>query len=304
MLEFPFFKKYDKPICLALGFFDCIHQGHRVILNKCKEKARLNNCESAVITFKNNPNKNLHKQIDLIYTYNERIKILEKLEMDIVISGNFDNDFMIKSAESFLSELVSTYNIKYIVCGKDYNFGYKGKGDVFLLKSFCNDNNIEFEIADDVIINDKKVSSTLIRQYLAEGEIIKANLFLKDYYHISGTVVAGNKIGRKLLFPTINLHLDNQKQKLKQGVYFTRTLINNKYYYSVTNCGGRPTFDNLFYKVETHILNFNKDVYGEEAYVEFIDKIRDTKAFSSVDELIKQIKQDIKFAEKIINKLN
>lgn len=299
MLTLDYKDSYNqKPIAIALGFFDSVHIGHREIISKCRDIAAVKGYASAVMTFRNNPHQNLNKATDLIYTYEERLKVLRLLELDLVINSVFDDAYMRTSADDFLQHLKHNFNIAYIACGKDYRFGHFGKGDVNLLSAFCKANGIELFIAPDVYNDDIKVSTTKIREYLINGDINNANKLLFTRYFIDGTVTHGNKVGKMLLFPTANIDISSQKLKVQDGVYVTCTTVHGKKYLSVTNYGKKPTFNDLSYKIETHILNFNKDIYGENITIEFINKIRDTKKFTSVEELKMQISMDIKAASK------
>lgn len=299
MIELQFGEKYERPVSLALGFFDSLHKGHRELLSRLKEISGLYGFESAVMTFNNNPFQTIGKKTKLVYCYEERAWLLEKIGIDLIYSAPFDEFFMNMDGEDFLSILQDTLDIKHIVCGYDFRFG-KGKGgDVRVLRQFCSQNGIGLDIVNKAAFDGKRISSTLIREYLSKGDIEKANELLEDPYFIMGKVVHGRKVGSKLLFPTINLEPDCQKLKIKQGVYLTVAEVDGVRYRSVTNYGGKPTFGLINLGLETYLIGYEGDLYGKRVVVSFIKRLRDIKRFNDPQTLKAQINKDIEGAKSI-----
>ncbi len=280
-------------MCVALGFFDSIHKGHAAIITGIVSHARETGCLSAVMTFDNNPFYALGYDTKLIYTFSERCGILKNLGADIVIAAEFDRAFMSTPAAEFLRMLNAGKNIRMISCGEDYKFGQNSEGDVALLRGFCEKNGIQLSIVPQIKAGAVKVSSSLIRGKLLSGDIEGANLLLGSPYSVSARVSEGRHIGTALTYPTANIQLDPEKLQIKAGVYFTNVYIDGTKYMGVTNAGGKPTFGLDNYSVETYIINYNSDLYGQYIKVEFIKRVRGIQAFSSASELKAMIAKDI-----------
>ncbi len=258
--------------CCTIGNFDGVHLGHKNLINKTKEKS----FKSLVITF-DEINKNN------IITLDDKIKKIKELKIDYLFVLKYD-DFKNMFYDEFI-KMLKKVNVKKVSIGKDFKFGFKQEGDYIDLQ-----NKFEVNIIEDFYINEEKVSSTLIRENLKEGNIIKVNQFLGYNYFINGIVEKGNQIGVTIGFPTANMVYDNI---LKPGVYKTNTIINNTTYSSITNIGINPSINKLNkLKVETHIINFNEDIYNKEIRVEFLDFIREEKKFNNKEELIEQLNKD------------
>ena len=281
-------------MCIALGFFDSLHRGHAAVVSNAVKFADAHEFLCAVFTFENNPFEVLGKDTKLIYTFGERRELLKDIGVDVIKSAQFDKAFMSQTPEQFLESLINSYNIKYISCGYDYKFGKNCAGGVPFLRRFCEKHNIPLEIAPEVQIDGVKVSSTLIRERLAGGDIAAANKFLTAPYCVFGRVEKGRGAGGKMGIPTANISISPEKQPLGAGVYATDTFIGGKKYASVTNAGGKPTFNENAYGIETHIMGFdNTDLYGEYIKIEFLGKIRNIMPFPSKEELRKRIEKDM-----------
>lgn len=280
-------------IVLALGFFDCVHKGHKKLLDIVAKNAKELNASSCVFTFSNNPFNTLNKSYSLINTYGERKKIFKDLGLDYVLPFVFDKDTQNTDPTKFLDNLTNNLAIKCIVCGYDYAFGKNGAGNTELLASYCKKNNIKLVIMDKFLIDNKRVSSTAIKEQLVLGNVKNASKLLGDNYFIDGTVVAGRGDGSKYRFPTANLKFDNSKLLVKSGVYKTIITIGSSEYRAVTNVGQKPTFDDYSLTIESLLADFNDDIYGCSITVEFVDFIRDIVKFSSPEQLFNQIQDDL-----------
>ena len=285
----------DVPPCaLALGNFDGLHIAHIKIINSCIAYSKSNNLKSGVLLFENHTaNLCNNDKILLLTTLSEKLEILKDLRIDFVYIMPFDEGVMKMSPEEFFDFLVDTLKSKALFAGYDYTFGHKAMGNSHLLTDLSKEKNIYVNIIDKISLDNTSVSSTKIREFLSTGDIKKANEFLKRPYSLTGKVVPGKQNGRKMGLPTANVNSEDDKLLPQDGVYKGITIIDKKEYKSLINIGKNPTFNADKRTVESHILNFSDDIYNKEVTIKFLDKIRDEKKFSSIDELIKQINKDL-----------
>lgn len=290
-----FLEKNDKKIVLSLGFFDAVHKGHHEIIKKTIELSKQLNAKSTIFTFKNIESEILIKRKKELFTFNKRIQIYEELGIDYVIYANATKEFCLLEPNEFFNILTSNFNILALVVGKDYKFGHLGKGNINTLQKLADEKNIKLYTIDLLKLKNhrEKISSSYIKQKLKAGDIEEVNKCLINKYSIESEVVKGKQLGKKIGFPTANFELDINNLHLKNGVYISKTKINDKIYNSITNVGNHPTTDNLKANIETHILNFNEDIYGKIIKVTFLKRIREVKKFNSLEELINRIIRDI-----------
>lgn len=284
---------------IALGSFDGLHLGHMHLINKTVEYAKANNAKSMICTFKNHPLSIINKEIcpKLIMDNDTKIKLLGNTGIDIVNLANFDKDFMKITPEEFIRNMVKCYNAKGIIVGFNYRFGYKNLGDVDMLKAYSTILGYKLYVCDAISVNDEIVSSSKIRHLIAEGNIIKANELLGRPHSIIGKVITGKQLGRTIGFPTVNLNYNKEYILPKGGVYYTVIEHDNFLYKAITNIGYNPTVEGGKLSVETHILNFNKQIYGELIKINFINRIRDEVKFNSIVELKQQLEKDKEYAK-------
>lgn len=285
----------------GIGNFDGIHLGHKRIIDAVKRRSEENSTRSCVITFDPHPQKVLgRKETSLIFPLGRRLEMLEATGIDAVISLNFTRELSKVSAENFVKDiLLGHLKIKDIVVGPGFSFGHERKGNVDLLRSMGKIHGFNTVIAEVARVDDRVVSSSAIRDMVREGEIRESNRFFGYDYHIEGVVVEGEKRGRKLGFPTVNL--DTEWEILpRPGVYATYVKLSDGFHGSITNIGVRPTFEENKLTVETHIFDFSDDLYGEEVRVNFVERLRDERRFASVDKLVEQINHDIAAVRKIL----
>ena len=285
---------------IALGSFDGLHLGHLSLVRKVKSLAEENGGRSIVFTFKNHPRTfiNINNKVELIMTNEEKINVLQKEGIDILAFKDFDEKMMKMMPDEFINWLCKTYNVKGIVVGFNFKFGYKNLGDVQLLKKFEEEYRYKLYVMEPCKIEDEIISSTTIRKELADGNVRKAFNMLSRPYILTGKVIDGKKLGRTIGFPTANLAINKQKVIPKKGVYYTNVKINEKIFKGITSVGNNPTVNGQELTVETYILDFSNDIYGKEINIYFIDRIRDEIKFNNINELIEQLKKDKKFAEK------
>lgn len=300
VLKDNFNNKFDYETYIALGSFDGLHLGHLKLIDKSIEISHRKNAKSMVFTFRNHPLTIINNEIapKLIMGNDTKIEILDKLGVDIVNMVTFDKNFMELSPEDFISKIVSHYKARGFIVGFNYRFGYKNLGDVDFLVELGKKQNFEVHIVEPVSFNGEAISSSRIRNMLSDsGNIEAANMMLSRPFMLKGNIIYGKQLGRKLGFPTINLDYDKRFILPRGGVYYTNVLYNHKLYKSITNIGYNPTVKNTKLGVETHIIDFNKNIYGECVKIYFLSRIRDEKRFYSLEDLTHQLEIDKKYAE-------
>ena len=290
-----FGQQYHKPIVLALGFFDCVHVGHQKLIQSAMRMANASQAETAVFTFENNPSS-FFTPSKLLYTFSERVEILEEFGVDTVLKAVFDREFMNLPAERFLA-MLTDYNLKGLVCGFDYTFGAGAEGNASVLERFASERNVPFHREGEVLFDGKKAGSSLVKTYLTEGKLAEANACLNRSFSVEGIVTEGYRVGRSIGFPTANLKICEQKLYPKEGVYAGRVLWNGKLFTAIVNVGSRPTFADAEKKVEVHLLHFNGNLYGQNIRVYFDRFLRDVRSFGSAEELKQQLQKDKEAAE-------
>lgn len=307
-----FCKKLKVSTFVALGSFDGIHLGHKKLIEKAIDMTRKYNenhddkSKSMVCTFYNHPLTIINKDIapKLVIDNSCKIKILEELGVDIINFMTFNESFMKISPQEFIEKLVNAYNVKGIIVGFNFRFGYKNLGDISLLEKYSKLLGFELFIVKPVKLCDEIISSTKIRNYIKEGKMEKANEMLGRPFKIEGEVIKGRQIGRTMGFPTINLSYDSKFVIPKRGVYYTLVKYNNEIYKAMTNIGYNPTVNGENLNIETNILDFNENLYGKKIEIFFIHKIRDEKNFGSIENLMKQLNKDRNFVKNQNIKLN
>lgn len=286
MVTVEFGKPYDGKICVALGYFDGMHLGHRKIMEKTIEAATENNCIPAISTFADNPNRK-----KTIYSYHERKRLYAECGAELCLSLYYARVHSMTGRE-FLDELTKIYRVEHIVCGEDYGFGCDGCG-TDALKKYCDEKGIGLDIVPLYVYLGVKVSSTAVKNFLIAGDVDSARKLLSVPYHVSGNVVNGDGRGRFIGVPTINMSLPVDAMEIKYGVYGTYTEIDGKRYRSVTNVGPRPTFGQSKFAVETHLLGYDGDsLLGKYAVVYFYKYIRPVRKYGKAEELVARIEKD------------
>ncbi len=303
MKVFNSFENYNENIniVLTLGNFDGLHLGHQKIINKVVEIGRYYGLPTALLTFSVHPMKHFGSKILEIQTTEQKFELLEKFGIDYVLNIPFDTKIANMAPGIFVREiLVKKLHSRFIVVGYDFHFGRKRKGNFGLLKMMSQKLGFNAFKIDKVVIDNITVSSTNIRNLLREGNIKQASKLLGRPYSMSGKIIKGDGIGRLIGYPTANLDFGNIITP-KNGVYATKIKIDDEVYPSVTNVGIRPTVTSSEeLRVETHILNFDKDIYYKKVVLEFVDLIRDESRFDSFEDLKKQIALDCQKVKKII----
>lgn len=297
----------DNPTIVVLGSFDGVHLGHRALVEGALRMARdlekrhnIEKVDVMVCTFKNHPLSIINKERcpKLIMDNSEKINVFKKLGVDILNFMNFNEEFMKISPISFILNLINKYRAKGIVVGFNYRFGYKNTGDVSLLEEKSKQLGYELKVINPVKSSEEVISSTVIRACLEEGDVEKANDYLGRPFMVYGKVVPGRRIGRTIDIPTANIDYDKSFVIPKCGVYGTVVEVDGSLYKGITNIGNNPTVSGKETTLETHILDFDKQIYGYTIKVFFIEKLRVEKKFRSIDELKKQLFSDKLYVSK------
>ena len=291
-------QKIDKQAySLAIGFFDGIHKGHQAVIQAAQQKAQELNIKSAVMTFDPHPSIVLGKSNEKVLYITpliQKIDMLQKLNVDTVFVVNFTSDFAKLTPEQFIEYFILDLNVQHVTAGFDFSFGAFGKGNMELMAGLSNGQYgvTVIEKQQDI---EEKISSTRIRKALQDGEMEQVRTLLGRSFKVPGIVVHGDKRGRTMGFPTANVQAMEGCYIPATGVYAVKILVQNEWYNGVCNVGYKPTFKNPDEKklsIEVHILNFDKNIYGEEVVVGWYKRIRNERKFNGIESLIEQIELD------------
>jgi riboflavin kinase/FMN adenylyltransferase len=290
-------KTDGKKVCLAIGFFDGVHLGHQQIIRQTISDTRQHNATALVITFDCHPNSIVapERVPPLIYSLPQKLRAIESLGADALLVIHFDKKFSEQTGEEFIRRLVNDFGkIQSICVGAEFVFGNKRSGDVALLKKLGNELNFLVHGLAAVSLDGEIVSSTRIRETIRAGNFDSASQMLGRPYAISGRVIEGDKLGRKINFPTANLEVTGRLLP-PNGVYLAVINLKGQLYRAALNIGFRPTVASAKpeLRVEAHLLDFSGNLYGKELDVEIGEKLRDEQKFSSTKELQAQIGRDV-----------
>jgi riboflavin kinase/FMN adenylyltransferase len=286
-----------KNAVITVGTFDGVHKGHQKILAKLNSKAQELDGESILITFHPHPRFVINpddKSLKLINTLGEKIKILEKYNIDNLVIVPFNKDFSNLSADEYITSfLVNKFSPKCIAIGYDHHFGKGRKGDINLLMKYQKEFNYEILKIEKEELAEITISSTKIRLALNEGNVAVAKRLMHHAYIIEGFVTKGNQMGRTIGFPTANIFIEKDYKLIpKNGSYAVFVLVNNKEYGGMLNIGVKPTFEEHKKTIEVNIFDFDRDIYGEKICIKFISFLREEKKFDSISDLKKQLTID------------
>lgn len=284
---------------LTIGVFDGIHTGHCYLLKNLMRRAEEKNLLSGAVTFDPHPQSVLypHNQLPWLSDLKERVKSLQELGIQMVAVLSFTPEVSQLSAREFVSLLKKYLRMRGLMIGPDSALGRGRVGDANLLRSLGQEMEFSVETVPPFTIDGEIVSSTLIRQALAQGDMTKVEKLMGRHFYLVGKVITADKRGRALGFPTANLDIQAQQALPSNGVYATVAQVDDKQYASATNIGTRPTFGEDEKWVETHLLNYKGDLYGKEIRIEFVQKLREELCFASPEELGRQIEKDVREVE-------
>ena len=288
-------------LCITIGNFDGVHTGHYSVINKLIEESEKSKLKTTVMSFTPHPKIFFGKSKNRfnITTKNEKLDILKGMGIDIYIDFEFDNELANLSANDFIKKIIlKKLNVKKLVIGSDFKFGKDREGNLDTLRELST--TLIFDLVVIDILNfkntKKKFSSSYIREMITKGNFQEVSSMLGRNWTMNGLVIKGDQKARKIKFPTANVK-PNEKILPKKGVYCVKASFNSKTYNAVANFGYRPTVDGSTLLLETHLFEFNDDIYGKELTVEFLAFIRSEQKFNSFEELTKQIEKDIKTAK-------
>jgi len=281
--------------CVAtIGNFDGLHLGHQSVFTHLKAKSREYGLPSTVISFDPLPHEFFPGDTPpRIYPQRDKMRLLKKLGIDDFIRLTFNKEFASIEAEDFVNNiLLDQLNVRYLAVGDDFRFGRMRKGDFQLLQTLGEKNNMEVQDTSTFTTDGERVSSTRIRSALQVGDLPEANRLLGQPYSISGRIRHGDKLGRTIGFPTINLKLP-EAIALRSGIYAVKVLgLDDKTYYGAASVGKRPTVNGSDMRLETYIFNFNQDIYGKYICIEPVQFIRPEKKFESLEIMQDAIHRD------------
>lgn len=292
--------KIEEPTAVTLGKFDGLHRGHELLMHtvlECKERYHV---ASVAFTFDIPPRNRVEEIVANVLTTNEEKQyIFEKQGIDYLIECPFTTEVMSMEPKDFIAWIATSLNMKYVVVGDDFRFGHKRAGDYHTLLQYEKEYGYKTIVLDKLKDSNRDISSTYVREKIADGNIRKANELLGYHYFIKSEILHGKKLGRRIGIPTINMILPEHKLLPPNGVYVTEVLVEGKKYMGVTNVGCKPTVsEERIVGVETYIDNFSQDIYGEKIVVSFLEYIRPEMKFASIEELKAQMESDIHVARK------
>ncbi|WP_103069749.1 bifunctional riboflavin kinase/FAD synthetase [Aquimarina sediminis] len=302
-------KTYDNktPSVVTIGTFDGVHIGHKKIIERLIESAERNGLESVILTFFPHPRMVLQQdsEIKLINTIDERIQILEKTGLSSLIIHPFTKEFSRLTAEEYVEQmLVDHLNVRHVIIGYDHRFGRNRNSNITDLASYGIQNDFTVEEISKQDIDDVAVSSTKIRKALSEGNIIKANAYLGYEFMLTGKVIKGKELGRKLNYPTANLHIKEEYKLIpKNGVYVIQSKIDDRTYFGMMNIGTNPTVNGTNQSIEAHFFDASFNLYDKKIQIKMLKRIRDEKKFDSLEQLQDAMQQDEDFSREYINSL-
>ena len=285
--------EYAFPSLLVLGCFDAIHIGHAELLKKAKLQAKINGLDLGVMMFVGG------KGGRQVCTFEERQKLLEQYGVKFILAIDYTDEFKATSASEFLDNIENKINIKAYMSGRDFRFGAGAKGKSATLKAYAEDeeNGVWYMPVKDVTYVGEKVSTTLIKNCVEGGNLVKAGALLGRPYSVTGFVIEGANRGKDLGYPTINMKYPAEKVEVKKGVYKVKCEVSEETFIGSANYGGRPTFNENSAVLEVHLDGFIGTLYGRGVTVEFIEFLRDTQKFDSADDLKNQLKIDLQRAK-------
>ena len=281
---------------VTIGTFDGVHLGHQALLTQMVRSAHSSSSKAIVVTFQPHPAVFFGRRSGNINlsTSNERASYLERLGVDVLVSQIFDQSLANTTAKNYVLQLKNSVNMTELWVGHDFALGRDREGDIDTLQTYGHELGFKVQLIKPHYIGAEVVSSSLIRKYLWEGNVSQAGILLGRQYSLKGQVVLGDQRGRTIGVPTANLAVPSEKLIPARGVYACNAIIDGKKMLAATNIGVRPTFDgNEVIHIETHVVDFHGDLYGQEIEIEFLEYLRGEKKFASVSELITQIHLDI-----------
>lgn len=289
-----FNSKMEKPLALTIGFFDGVHLGHRYLVSELSECAKKRGFASAVLTFRTHPRQVLHSDYipSLLTTADEKIELLKETGVDYVVMTEFTQDLSMLTAQEFMRLLHDNLNVRCLMIGYDHRFGHNRSEKFDDYVRFGKEIGIDVIQSSPLVVDGVKVSSSAVRTVIAEGNVAEATKLLGREYSLAGQVVKGFQVGRTIGFPTANIAYDDSRILPKDGVYAVRVTVDSHLYDAMLYIGSRPTVNTGKISVEAYLFDFSDDIYGKKVNVCFMERIRESIKFNSVEDLKKQLEKD------------
>lgn len=283
-------------MAMALGYFDGVHLGHQSVIKEAKAKADENGWKSAVMTFDPHPSVVLGKseqRVTYLTPLEDKIEIIKELGIDFLFIVHFTTEFANLLPQEFIDQYVIALNVGHVIAGFDFAYGRMGKGNMETIP-FHSRGQFGATVVPKFALGEEKVSTTLIRAELKEGNVDRLPTLLGRFYKTTGTVEHGEKRGRTIGFPTANIDVSEDYLLPPTGVYAVRLKIGHSWYAGVCNRGYKPTFHQELNKqtIEVHLFDFSGDIYGQIVTVEWHLRLRSEQKFAGIQELVTQIEQD------------
>ncbi|WP_285291763.1 bifunctional riboflavin kinase/FAD synthetase [Bacillus sp. ISL-35] len=293
------YKIEDFPaMAIALGYFDGVHLGHQQVIREAKKIAEARGVKSAVMTFDPHPSVVLGKSVqhvEYITPLEEKARLIEEMGVDYLFVITFSTEFSGLLPQEFVDQYIIGLNVQHVVAGFDYSYGKMGKGNMETIQ-FHSRSKFDFTVVSKLSTQeDEKVSSTLIRGFLRDGKVDEMPHLLGRYFTTKGIVINGERRGRTIGFPTANVLMDEEYILPPTGVYAVKIQVEGKWHEGVCNVGYKPTFHQekkAKPSIEVHIFNFNKEIYGESAVIEWHLRLRSERKFEGIQQLVAQIEKD------------
>lgn len=304
-LELNSLSKIKENIVATIGQFDGLHVAHVSLISKTIEIAKEKNLKSALFTFDPHPDFVLKKDLSNTYVtpFEEKVKLLTELGIDYLIIIKFNLEIANMEPLAFVNDILLANNVKEVIVGFDFRFGRRGSGKANEIESLSR-GIIKTNIIDEIKYNEQKIGTTLVRNLLKLGKTKEVYDLLGRFYKITGEVVRGNQVGRTIDFPTANFKVNKDFAKILPGVYVVRVIVDGKKYLGIANLGFNPSFNlSESMSFETHIFDFNDDIYGMHIDVELVEYLRGEIKFDSKEDFLHQIEKDKVQARKISNLL-
>ena len=287
------------PAVVALGMFDGVHIGHKALISRAVEEANILRAEPAVFTFSNHPMDVLGGSVKLLSSMKERNAMIRALGVQELVSEPFTCELAALEPEAFVDLLQARWDVKAVVAGYNYTFGSRGLGTPETLERIGKERGFRVLVVPPVLYEGEPVSSTRVREAVERGDVALAGALLGRMYSLSGRIIRNKRIGRRIGFPTANIEPEERRVLPPDGVYATIAYVRGAAYRAVTNIGTNPTIEDGKLGIETHLLDFDADIYGEVLTVVFHSFLRGEIKFKSVEELKEQIKLDVQKAAAI-----
>lgn len=288
---------------LTIGVFDGVHRGHREIIHKLVREAHANDAPAAVLTFQPHPASVLTgKEIKCLTTPDERADLLASLGVDVIITQRFTRDLSTATAHEYMSMLKQFLGLSRLLIGYDFALGKGREGNAARLTEIGSELGYTVEVVPAVSDESGVISSTEIRKLVSTGNVAEAANLLGRRYQIGGEVIHGAGRGKKINFPTANINYPTKKVIPTNGIYACWATLGNEKFMAATNVGFNPTFtpERQVASVEAYLLDFDRDIYGEQLKLEFVERLRDELKFESVEALIQKMRGDVAQTRKIL----